>query len=165
MNLLLLQVELSQLYFEFRKNECLQVSIAGIQKQQGANDCGLFAIANALEFALGYEPTSAYYEQTKMRHHLLKCLVDQVIERFPQTNAPHTGSRQQLIPSSLMRIHCMCECGYADTYDSEHIRCPSCKRHYHKKCMKMDIENSPNLWICLQCQRTANKFIIFAGEE
>jgi hypothetical protein len=44
------------------------------QKQIGAKDCGLFAIANALALATGENLTGLKFDQIKMRAHLVKCL-------------------------------------------------------------------------------------------
>ena len=72
--------------------------------QQGGVDCGLFAIAYAVDIANGEDPASFVYDQGTMRHHLLTCLESFTISPFPKksrisdqsparnlhTNAPST---------------------------------------------------------------------------
>ena len=43
------------------------------QKQVGAVDCGLFALALATSIAFGDDPSMRRYSQEKMRSHLLTC--------------------------------------------------------------------------------------------
>jgi hypothetical protein len=63
-----------------------QVYIAN--KQRGAKDCGLFAIAYAVDLAQGVEPSNIKYDQARMRRHLLGCFARGAIKRFPRQRAP-----------------------------------------------------------------------------
>lgn len=51
-------------------------------EQQGGVDCGLFAIAYAVDLALGTDPCGHSYDQSNMRDHLLHCLGNRDISRF-----------------------------------------------------------------------------------
>ena len=60
-------------------------------KQYGGSDCGLFAIAYAMEILHGSEPQNIVFDQSKMRSHLVSCLENNVISTFPKyekTNLP-----------------------------------------------------------------------------
>jgi len=54
-----------------------------VQQQDGTLDCGLFAVANAVEVCLNSNPVSAQYDQKKMRRHLEDCLNDETLRSFP----------------------------------------------------------------------------------
>ena len=64
--------------------ETLIVRKLGVQQQIGTLDCGLFAVAYAIEACLKTDATVLCFDQTKMRQHLFKCLEQQVLKPFPQ---------------------------------------------------------------------------------
>lgn len=53
------------------------------QKQEGSNDCGLFAIAIATAIVHGADPTRLRFDQVAMRNHLVQCFKDGVMTLFP----------------------------------------------------------------------------------
>jgi ribonuclease HI/exonuclease III len=53
-------------------------------RQRGARDCGLFAIAYAVDLAQGVEPSRIKYNQPLMRSHLLRCFASGTITQFPR---------------------------------------------------------------------------------
>ena len=61
----------------------LSIRLMKSQKQVGAEDCGLFAIASATSLAFGEDPSTREYCQAKMRTHLVKCFVNEHFEWFP----------------------------------------------------------------------------------
>ena len=65
----------------------LKVEIRSIQS--GYTDCGLFAIAYAVEIADGYDPASIIFYQSKMRNHLHHCLTSKTLTRFPKKQQHH----------------------------------------------------------------------------
>eukprot|EP00731_Ephydatia_muelleri_P032821 Em0024g365a len=50
----------------------IEVEYVNCQYQQGSEDCGLFAIANACKLCFGGDPSVVKYTQDDMRKHLLK---------------------------------------------------------------------------------------------
>ena len=52
--------------------------------QQGAVDCGIFALAYATELAYQRDPSLFRFDQSLFRPHLLKCLESHTIEPFPK---------------------------------------------------------------------------------
>ena len=68
----------------------LNVKIPCVQQQHNSYDCGLFAIANMMEFATNRYSglTDAHlkfsYVQKEMRWHLKKCLTQKYMEPFPK---------------------------------------------------------------------------------
>ena len=49
-------------------------NIMDVQKQRGSSDCGLFAKATATPLAHRIIPKTCWFEQGKMRQHVLECL-------------------------------------------------------------------------------------------
>ena len=63
-----------------------QIKVAKCQQQQGAVDCGLFAIAFATSVAHGCDPATSEYIQAHMRMHLLRCFSQGTLVLFPLKN-------------------------------------------------------------------------------
>ena len=60
------------------------IKMVAVQKQHaGSNDCGVFAIANAIAITFGEDPSVLHYNQTLMRTHLIERLTTKSIEAFP----------------------------------------------------------------------------------
>ena len=63
-----------------------EVRVVPVQKQQGFNDCGLFAIAYAVYLAKKkkkkHNPEKAYFHQSQIRSHLFNCLSQGKIPPF-----------------------------------------------------------------------------------
>ena len=59
-----------------------------MQRQEGGDDCGLFALANLVEVLDGGDPRKCRFDQRKMRMHLFKCLSEEKWERFPKQPQP-----------------------------------------------------------------------------
>ncbi len=51
------------------KKEKFNVEVSFVQQQEGADDCGVFAIAFAVEVAFGGNPSKVIYKQEEMRNH------------------------------------------------------------------------------------------------
>ena len=60
--------------------------------QLGSKDCGLFAIAYAVEIAYGNDPAKFIFKQSDMRQHLHNCLTSKSMSAFPKVRELHTDS-------------------------------------------------------------------------
>ena len=69
----------------FYKNDAAFVhfDIVNVMEQPNAHDCGVFALANATELAHNCDPALCHSDVKSMREHLLHCLEQGKIERFP----------------------------------------------------------------------------------
>ena len=65
------------------KDDSIKVKMSEVQKQCGGNDCGLFAIANAVQLAKRCDPTLVKYHQYQMRAHLINCFAKSKMTTFP----------------------------------------------------------------------------------
>jgi Ulp1 family protease len=76
-----------QLFTIYGKNSNhLQIDIPQIQQQTNGVDCGIFAIANAVEFCLNsFLGTSRLeFDKYLMRSHLIECLLQNKFQEFPK---------------------------------------------------------------------------------
>ena len=60
--------------------------------QLSSKDCGLFAIAYAVEIAYGNDPAKFIFKQSDMRQHLHNCLTSKSMSVFPKVRELHTDS-------------------------------------------------------------------------
>ena len=57
-----------------------------VQRQEGINDCGLFALAYMYTLCSGNNPSLCAYTQSKMRDHYNNCIKNKIFEAFPHTS-------------------------------------------------------------------------------
>ena len=122
----------------------LDIEKVTVQQQTGSTDCGLFAIAYAVEACLeNNKLEDAKFEQTKMRDHLITCLEKEILTQFPKAS---TISIQ--CPGELLKMKVYCLCRMPEFFDFEMIQCDGCSKWYHKRCVVMK-----NLcyWTCENC--------------
>ncbi len=62
--------------------EFIQINLINVSPQSGSTDCGLFAIAMAVELANGTDPSYIKYRQETMRISLLNCFEKKSITPF-----------------------------------------------------------------------------------
>ena len=65
------------------KDESIKVKMSKVQKQHVGDDCGLFAIANAVQLAKKCDPSQVKYHQYQMRSHLINCFEKGKMTTFP----------------------------------------------------------------------------------
>ncbi len=63
----------------------LLISVAALQQQEGANNCGIFSIAAAYHAAMNDDVGALVFDEPKMRAHLIKCFEKGKLSRFPRT--------------------------------------------------------------------------------
>ncbi|CAG2237060.1 unnamed protein product [Mytilus edulis] len=109
-----LEYQLTQIYGKDKKK--LIIRIPDVQKQQNSIDCGLFAIANALEFCqTGFKGgTHITYEQKYMREHLIHCLENGKFTHFPKN---YFGKTPKNLKTKTHIISINCDCGKPDTIE------------------------------------------------
>ena len=61
----------------------LLIRTMDVGKQSNVSDCGVLAIAFAYDICSGNDPCKARYDHSSIRQHLLKCLEDCQLSRFP----------------------------------------------------------------------------------
>ena len=127
----------------------LKIETLSVQQQEGTLDCGLFAIANAVEVCHGNNPENVRYDQKKMRSHLLECFYRRVLRPFPR------GSSESLPRPThrLQRIKLYCICRMPEEYGAKMICCDTCKSWYHYSCVNLQQAENPVYWECCVCRQ------------
>ena len=64
----------------------LELRVLPVQQQKNSIDCGMFAIAHAIEILHGENVEKSSFDVNLMRDHLLVCLQLQKFSPFPKTN-------------------------------------------------------------------------------
>ena len=65
------------------KCDILHFDLVNIKPQPNGSDCGVFALACATELAHGLDPALCSWECSSMRSHLMACLTNGSLTRFP----------------------------------------------------------------------------------
>ena len=73
----------------------LTVRFIDVQSQNGAVDCGVFAIAFATALCNGVDPHSLSLEQKEMREHLVNCYEEGEMLPFPLAATPRQFGSQE----------------------------------------------------------------------
>ena len=131
--------------FSCSSKSALRVEVLSVQQQVGALDCGLYAIANAVEARL---QTDVVYDQQKLRDYLLQCLRNRKFVRFPQ----FSGTEPLPRPTCTVRkIKLYCVCRMPKEFDERMICCDTCDEWYHYCCVQLSVLDNPELWNCSVC--------------
>ena len=122
----------------------LKISYPNVQRQLGSNDCGLFAIAFAVDLAERNDLTQIFYKQDEMRDHLVDCFRNKKLTLFPR-NIKHGLYRNDDTKETTLLISC--HCGRHNTLD-DMVTCCMCRKKYHTGCVSNIMETG---WECKEC--------------
>ena len=107
------------------------------QYQKECTDCGVFAVAFAIDLAYGFNPSRRRYTQQDLRPHLAKCLFEQKMTPFPAKVKKNPGH------PLTEDIEVFCTCRLPDAM----VKCSKCTKKYHASC----IRSAPS-WKCSTCE-------------
>ena len=129
------------------KSDVLNVHFANVQMQRNAYDCGFFAIANAITLAFGQNPANQTYDARQMRSHLIGCLENKTMTKFPVVR--FSGKRKSIKKSIAIEIFCLCR--LPDTNEL-YVFCDECSSEFHPECVNITkpITNSMK-FTCPKC--------------
>ena len=84
--------QLRQLYTT--GGEKLAVHCPSVTQQTNGSDCGVFAIAFAIDLCAGYDPSLREYDRRELRPHIIRCFRNSLLEQFPTVGerTQHTNS-------------------------------------------------------------------------
>lgn len=126
-----------------------------VQMQNGANDCGLFAVAFAVALCSGKDPHICSYDQSQMREHLFQCLEKGEMTEFPATKKPKRLSRR-LKSTRSVKVYCTCRLPWdkSKNFYGGLAQCGKCSVWFHQSCMDIPNEaySEPSYsWLCSSC--------------
>jgi hypothetical protein len=121
------------------------------QKQENSSDCGVFAIAFLTELIINKFNTnfsSIRFDISKMRAHLLNCLIEDKLTVFPKVEKmPKMPCKDD--KTNIIKLYCICK--MPDLVDNM-IKCGNkfCKiKWYHESCSGCADNNGK--WLCNKC--------------
>ena len=140
------KIQLSQ-----TSSSILQVKVPRVQQQPNSYDCGLFAIANVVEFCFnpnGFN-TRVSYTVSKMREHLIECLERGNMTPFPKETV-RGRSKLDSVTCKVVKIPIWCRCKMPECIDNM-VACENrkCRTWFHRKCLKLD--SGIQAWKCPSC--------------
>lgn len=129
----------------------LVIRMMDVGEQTNGSDCGILSIAFAYEICSGNNPCKAKYNHKSTRQHLLKCLEECHLSRFPLV-----GERRHSTVKHIeeIEIHCSCRMPEVEGRDVM-AQCDSCNVWYHQHCMDIPKEvfgDSEVQWVCKKCK-------------
>jgi hypothetical protein len=105
-----LEIQLSAIYGQGKTN--LLIKLPEVQQQTNGYDCGVYALANLVEFC--YTQKHTYYIERYMRSHLIACLEKGHFSPFPQS----TSSNIEVVKVYATKIESSCYCGKLDVFQN-----------------------------------------------
>ena len=132
--------------------DVLHFDIMNIEGQPNSSDCGIYAIACATELINGYDPVAVKWNTTRLREHLLSCLDNNAMTRFPNEGQRRGfGPQRRIIKRIKEQIYCTCR--MVNDKTREMIKCCNCLKWYHLDCMNITDEHSLKdvKWTCCVC--------------
>ena len=148
-----LKIQLAQIYGKGKSK--LTVKVPHIQQQKNGYDCGLFAIANIMEFA-----TNRYkglrecklefaFIESKMREHLIQYFNQKYIEPFPKKKLKEPLKIEVI----SIDIDLLCCCSIPDVKGlGPWIACDIWDQWYLQKCEGINKFPKTKLYVCKMCK-------------
>ena len=134
----------------------LGIILPSVQQQPNGVDCGVFAIAFAVDILNGFAEIGKRFDVGKMRSHLLKCLEEEEFTLFPRSHKHTKLSKGHII---YVDIYCICSSPFyeEDSKRDENLfmaECVKCGEWYHKICLGIPsrvFTNESVEWKCMRC--------------
>lgn len=144
-------LQICNIYKVPRNKSSLKIQRLAVQQQRGNLDCGLFAVAYAMEVCAGNNPEHTQFDQCRMRNHLYDCLRLGVITAFPKTQASEHLPRPT---RSVKSIKVYCVCRMPEDYDDQMVCCDQCDEWFHLACLNLRSQdvNKTKEWKCNGCE-------------
>ncbi len=145
-----LQLQIAQIYGSGQDE--IIVMIPEVQEQIGGNDCGLFAIANMIEFCSdrynGLPTGRLMFEfcQDDMRQRLIECLSSKSMKPFPKVQKNNTIKMH----SDPIPLECCCK--LTECFDNM-VECKMCGTWKFYRCENLkNIAEAKKLKMCSECK-------------
>lgn len=129
----------------------LSIEQLPVQQQDGNVDCGLFALAFAIESCQGGDLSKVTFDQLQMRAHLLHCLERGCLKRFPIKHKCQNNKRAVPLNHSYKLYQC---CQMPEFYGDFMVECDGCGLWVHCDCAGVDVETMTqhSQWFCHLCK-------------
>ncbi|XP_078692961.1 polycystin-1-like protein 2 [Branchiostoma floridae x Branchiostoma belcheri] len=132
--------------------DVLIVKVPRVQLQSSSSTCGLFAIAWAVDIAMGTDVAQVWYDESKMRAHLLDCFKRRHLTPFPRVRWIPSG---RSISDHRITLVCRCRRGFAGERLGGLIKCKKCHQVFHMACCLIE-ERRKKKYTCGRCSGHRN---------
>ena len=88
--------------------DIIHFDLVNVHPQPNSNDCGLFAVAFATELVHGRDPSLCHFNTSAMRQHLVGCLSEGHLSRFPLKKRRRIPLGSKVKKSVQEHIYCTC---------------------------------------------------------
>lgn len=132
------------------------IRVVNVQRQEGGDSCGLFAIAMAYDLCNRKDPFVSTYNEPRLRPHLQRCFQQEKISQFPGGNQSRRRRRKRILDEISVDVFCTCR--YPDIDITTHLGnmacCSVCDEWFHEECEDIaDIVFTEAVnWICSNCR-------------
>ena len=136
----------------------LVINVKPVQQQTNSVDCGIFAIAFALDILKGKDPTQLRLCSKMMRSFLHECYTKGVLLDFPSTTKqPNIAP---VVDKKIgVKLFCTCRMPYFEgdvtaDFKNRMIECERCSEWFHQDCENVldeFYESESSSWICRKC--------------
>ena len=134
------------------QSDFIKIEFMDVAHQENGSDCGVYAVANAVEICRGHDPSSCNWDGPQMRKHLLRCLDKEDLVPFPQRALPHPGGVLRKT-CKVAALHCHCRKPYKRSQLM--AQCTACDYWFHQKCLSIPKsvfkKQTMNSWRCNEC--------------
>ena len=125
-----------------------------VQQQIGKVDCGLFALAFAVESCQGSDLSRVTFDQNEMRKHLLLCLERGCLKSFPKKHQSRCDKHAIPLDHSYKFYPC---CQMPEFYGEFMVECDGCGEWIHCDCAGVDVSQlgmtQHSQWLCHSCSK------------
>ena len=130
----------------------IHVDVQPVQQQTNGTNCGLFAIAYAVDLAHKEDPTKIRYDERRMRSHLVECLTEGSLTPFPRWER-YRFCGKRLTKRKNIEIFCLCRKPYRK--NEKMANCDKCGEWFHQDCADIpdDVFKRESHWECNECKR------------
>ena len=132
----------------YSSSSTLEVRMLDVAKQSNSSDCGILSIAYAFDLCSGYDPCEVKYDHKKIRQHLVMCLENCQLSRFPLLCERKSSSIKS---AKTVDLYCSCR---MPGESNDMAECDSCHVWYHRHCMDIPSEvfdKEDIYWECKAC--------------
>ena len=145
------EIQLAKIYGKNSKE--LTILMPEIQRQTNSLDCGLYAIANMIEFVynrydgLRQGKLKFNFAEDKMRDHLIKCLENKKMTPFPKSD---NKTRKFKMHSDKIDLYCCC---FLPQHYDAMVECEKCRLWFFQSCKNPTPEELKGQYFCEKCKQ------------
>ncbi len=134
-------------------SDILHFKIMNVRGHIDSSNCGVHAIAIATELASNCDPVTCYWNEGEMRQHLMHCIENNCVTRFPIHRTREIHMEKRTLKSLVVNVYCVCKMP-KDKFKSM-VMCDTCQTLFHGECMSSISCDKVGyaIWNCPKCMK------------